>query len=577
MAVHPNQPRYNATVIPMSETALLEPSFADAITAIGQAHDLTPSKRTHWMCSLRQITKALDRPPESIAARWGAVVHQVSRLHHAGTDVEWKTLANHRSNAKAALIWYRKEHDLPLRGASLRPEWQRLRCRLVDRSRLAKLSGFLRYCSMKGVGPLEVDETVLDDYMHFRSETTALAVDTKARRAIARVWNGCIGGIDGWPPQRLTEPPLAGRKWPRWEDFPELLRNDVAAYLTALTKSRRGPTRKRLRPCKSSTIRTRGAELVSFAKKAVRLGIPIADLSSLAALLDPDVVERVLDDQWKKDGDEPKVFTIDLAKKLVSLARFLECLDEAGLERLDDMRANLEQYRHRGLTPKNLHLIRQVLSDEVWDRVINCPKALMLQARSLKDQAPVKAAVTAQIAVAIAIPTVAPVRASNLAAIRLDENLIKPGGPKTDYWLVFPHFDVKNRVDLNFQLDAYLTDIIDQYVHEFRPDLVRASNDAWLFPGKTGGPKDAHLFGIQITERIKKATGLRITIHQFRHATSAIYLKHRPGEYETVRQSLGHHRIQTTINFYCGLETMQATRLFGQIVRQHMTFEPETA
>jgi integrase len=296
----------------------------------------------------------------------------------------------------------------------------------------------------------------------------------------------------------------------------------------------------------------------------------------LAALLDPDIVERVLDDQWKREGDQPTVSTIDLAKKLVSVARFLECLDEAGLERLEDMRANLEQYRHGGLTPKNLHLIRQILNDEVWDRVVNCPKALMLRARSLKDQAPLKAAITAQIAVAIAILTVAPVRASNLAAIRLDENLIKPGGPQTSYWLVFPHYDVKNRVDLNFPLDEYLTDIIDEYVHEFRPALVHGSNDAWLFPGKTGGSKDAHLFGIQITERIKKATGLRITVHQFRHATSAIYLKHRPGEYETVRRSLGHRRIQTTINFYCGLETVHATKLFGQIVRQHLTFQSDT-
>jgi hypothetical protein len=561
----------------MTETALLEPSFADAVAAIVQARELAAPKRTHWICSLRQIAKALDRPPESIAARWVAVAHQVKGLHHLGSGIEWKTLANHKSNAKAALLWFRNEHALPLRGASLNPEWQRLRRGLVDRSRLAKLSGLLRYCSLKGVAPPDVDEAVLDDYMRYRAESTALAVDARARRAIARAWNSSGLEIEGWPRRRLTEPPLKAREWPRWEDFPEQLRTDVEAYLTALTKARRGPAGKRLRPCKPSTLRTRRTELVSFAKKAVRLGIPISDLTSLAVLLDPDIVERVLNDQWKKDGDEPKVFTIDLAKKLVSTARFLVCLDAAGLERLDDMRANLEQYRHGGLTSKNLQLIRQVLNDEVWGRVVNCPAALMLRARSLRDQAPLKAAVTAQIAVAIALLTVAPIRASNLAAIRLDENLIKPGGPQTPYWLVFPHYDVKNRVDLDFQLDADLTDMIDEYVHDFRPALVRRSNDAWLFPSKGAGSKDAHLFGIQITDRIQKATGLRITIHQFRHAAAAIYLKHRPGEYETVRRLLGHRNIRTTTNFYCGLETMHATKLFGQIVRQHLKFEPEAA
>jgi hypothetical protein len=44
-----------------------------------------------------------------------------------------------------------------------------------------------------------------------------------------------------------------------------------------------------------------------------------------------------------------------------------------------------------------------------------------------------------------------------------------------------------------------------------------------------------------------------------------------------VRRILGHRNIQTTINFYCGLETMQANKIFGDIVRKQMTFVPEPA
>ena len=175
---------------------------------------------------------------------------------------------------------------------------------------------------------------------------------------------------------------------------------------------------------------------------------------------------------------------------------------------------------------------------------------------------------------AVAIETAAPVRASNLAAIRLGENLIKPGGPDTPYWLVFPDYDVKNRVDLEFPLNASVTAIIDEYVHEFRPTLLLGSNDDLLFPGASGGHKDAHHFGNQITARVEKVTGLRITLHQFRHAAAAIYLKHRPGDYETVRRILGHRSVQTTIRFYCSLETTHATRLFGEIVQQHLGFDP---
>ena len=80
--------------------------------------------------------------------------------------------------------------------------------------------------------------------------------------------------------------------------------------------------------------------------------------------------------------------------------------------------------------------------------MVSLPNVLMQQARAAKDHAPIKAAVTAQLAVAIAILTFAPVRLSNLVSIELDKNLIKPGGLNTAYWLVFPHYDVKNRVDL---------------------------------------------------------------------------------------------------------------------------------
>ena len=80
--------------------------------------------------------------------------------------------------------------------------------------------------------------------------------------------------------------------------------------------------------------------------------------------------------------------------------------------------------------------------------------------------------------------------------------------------------------------------------------------------------------GPQITARINKAVGLRITPHQFRHAAAAIYLKHQPGDYETVRRLLGHRNIQTTINFYCGLQTTQATEQFGKIIRQQIKFDP---
>ncbi|MGN6309248.1 MAG: tyrosine-type recombinase/integrase [Xanthobacteraceae bacterium] len=555
-----------------SQEELLEPSFAHAMASIETANDLSREIKRHWACSLRQIGKWLDRPLEMIPARWTAIRILVSQLHHARVGVTAKTLANHKSNVTAALRWFGNEYQVPNRGVPLSSEWARLRDSIADRGRRARLYGLMRYCSGKGIGPAAVTDATVAEFLRYRTATSALAAGIAAHRSIARSWNACGRDNSNWPQQRLEEPALKISEAPSWEDFPEGLHHDIETHLAGLGKMRRGPDGKRIRPCTARTIKTRRAELMAVARMAVRQGTPIETLTSLAALLDPDVVDRVIDGYWKRNGKEPKIFTIELGWKLLGLAREFD-LAKATIDRLVEIRDTLEEYRRGGMTAKNLKLIRQVLSEDIWCEVVSLPQALMQRARADYAHAPVKAAVTAQIAVAIAILSVAPIRLANLVAINLDENLIRPAGSSKKYWLTFPHYDVKNRVDLEFPLDEILTKLIDEYVHDFRPILSRQTNAPWLFPGVAGKPKTANMFSTQITERIHKATGVRITVHQFRHAAAAVYLKHQPGGYETVRRLLGHRNIQTTINFYCGLETTQASETFGKLIRDQIKFD----
>jgi integrase len=555
-------------------TPLLEPSFLDLVGAVEQATELSDQRRRHWVCSLRQIAKWLDRPAAVIPARWHSVRISVAQLHHARVGVTAKTLANHKSNVRAALRWIGEERGVPQQGARLSAEWTSFRDRL-DKHLRQRLYSLIRHCSARGINPSSVDDEVFDYYWRYRTGTTGLASNNTARRFMIRAWNTCAVALGGGCLRPLAEPALKVAE-PTWEKFPEGLRRDLDEYFGVLAKPHRSLSGKRIQPCSPTTIATRRAELVAMARMAVRLGLPVESLNSLAALLQPNLVERVIDAYWQKNGDEPKRSTIDLGSKLLRMARETGCLDQAALDRLDEMRSALEQHRREGLTPKNLQLIRQVLTDGVWSEVVALPNILMQQARSAKDHAPIKAGISAQLAVAIAILTFAPIRLGNLASIELDQNLIKPGGLNTPYWLVFSNYDVKNKVDLNFQFDQLLTDLIDEYIHEFRPALLRGANATCLFPGEAGQHKNKLLFSKQIIERIQKAVGLRITPHQFRHAAAAVFLKHHPGHYETVRRFLGHRNIQTTIRFYCGLETMQATEEFGKLIRQQIKFEPQS-
>ena len=558
----------------MTTPPLLEASFADAVSAIEQATELSPQQRAQWCSALRQIASALDKPMVTLPARLTAVRLQLERLHPATIGANPKTLANQKSNVKAALRWLSTEHDVSPRGAPLTPAWAALRDGIDDYGRKARLSGLMRYCSGRGIEPEAVDEAALDDYFAYRKQTTSLATNSAARRSVARTWNACADESANWPRQRLIEPALQAAEGPAWEDFSEGLRGDVDNYVASLQQVRKGTNGKRYRPCSPKTIKTRRAELVAFARKAVKIGIPIGNLISFAALVHPHVVEQVIDAYWREDGDEPKIYTIELASKILILARRAG-LSRSLIECLEDMRANLEDYRQGGLTDKNLAVVRKVLTPGVWKSVVNLPAQLMRDAGGKLPYAPIKAALAAQIAVAIAILSFAPIRLGNLVAIRIDENLLRPGGPGSPFWLTFPHHDVKNRVRLDFTFDDDVTALIEEYIHQYRPHLMRGTASTYLFPGESGKPKTANMFSGQITDRVEDATGLRLTVHQFRHAAAATYLRHNAGAYEVVKRLLGHRNIQTTINFYCGLETTQANQEFGKIIRRQIRFEED--
>jgi hypothetical protein len=299
----------------MSEKAvLIEKSFADAIAMIAAAKELPEQTRRHWPTSLRKIAQALDKPLEVIPARYSGVRADLLQLHHVPAGLTAKTLANHKSNVKSALIYLAREKGIPQYGAPLTPPWQELIAGIADSLIRSRLSSFVRFCSANTITPGDVDEAVVDRFMNYRTRCGKPA-DDAFRRLSARAWNANVGKIPGWPVRRLIEPPIKTDVEIKWEEFPEGLRTGLDRYLDGLTRIRKSRRGQRIRPLKPSTIHTRRAELQAAARMAVKVGVAIEKLDSLAALLAPDVAEEILDAYWAKNGDTPKLFTIDLAAR----------------------------------------------------------------------------------------------------------------------------------------------------------------------------------------------------------------------------------------------------------------------
>ena len=64
-----------------------------------------------------------------------------------------------------------------------------------------------------------------------------------------------------------------------------------------------------------------GGRLIAAVRAAVAAGIPLEELRSLRDLLRPDRVEIIIEYYWEKNGEKPSLYTIDLASKLLALAR----------------------------------------------------------------------------------------------------------------------------------------------------------------------------------------------------------------------------------------------------------------
>jgi len=157
---------------PQSSVAALidEPSWAEVIVAIEKADDLGPDQKCHWSTSLRRMGRYLDRPLCLIPTRIAAIGPAVKRLHPARLGVNPKTFANHRANARAALLWFNRQTPGCGRNASMDPGYRSLLDQVPDRYARDMLSPFFRFLSAQGVRPDDVRDSHVEAFVCYRKE-----------------------------------------------------------------------------------------------------------------------------------------------------------------------------------------------------------------------------------------------------------------------------------------------------------------------------------------------------------------------------------------------------------------------
>lgn len=448
----------------------------------------------------------------------------------------------------------------------LLPEWKALLDTLPSKY-VRKLSAGMRYLSGKGVTPaavtaadlLEYCDAIVADRMRRNPEKTA--------DAVIWAWNRTTKACPDWPQVILPRQDKRDSYSYPLEFFPETFREDVEAYLGRLTHGilfddgddediDLGP----LRPVRPATVETRRRQLRAAASCLVHSGVPVSEIVSIATLVEVPNAKLILHFLLQRQGGIPSGGVAQMGTLLAKAALHWAKVSPEHHVRLRRLAARVA-VQHSGMTAKNRERLRPFDDDSLVVEFVCLPDTIRKKVERDKRPPRLKAR-HAQMAAAIAILLVIPLRRTNLAAIDIDRHMVSN---RNGVYLVIPEHETKNREAINFQIPSFALNIIKWYMIEYRRHLCKGESTA-LFPGRDGQPKSPATLAIQIKDTVREFLGLEFNIHLFRHAAGKIFLDLNPGNYEVVRQLLRHKSVNTTTSAYSGAETRKAGLLYADVL-----------
>ncbi len=556
--------RINQTILNQGPAHFEGTSLNNVLKHLATSTSLSNMRKRDLRSAVSRIADMLESTPERLPANIKQLKPLVSKIHPAQNYISAKTLQNLNSNLLAAVRHFlATEKPVHLR-KKLSSNWHHIYSQLPDKHFNSGLSRFVHFNSDRHIDPGNVNDETVSAFVQDLTDNSFIA-DKKRNdihRRTTRLWNEISSIVSDWPNQKLTVP---DHRKPRGTypptDFPTAFQDDVASYLVwledkdALAEDR-PPGR-----CKPRTISFRRSQIQLAASALVMQGRNIDEVKSLSDLVETEAVKDILRQYLDKNDDEPTSFIQGLAITLVSIAQYWVKVPNDLLSKIKRVKRQLGGQRV-GVTDKNRHMLLHFTDDHNRRLLLQLPDRLMqLAAR----QPTAKAAITTQKAIAIEMLLMAPIRMANLINLRFDQHLIKPGGNRGQYHLVLSEHETKNEQSYEVRLPKQLTEYIDRYQTYLLPAIINTPNP-YLFPNKLTGHKAQATLSQQIKETITKYTGLDLTGHQFRHLSGLFFLEENPGQYESVRQLLGHKHIKTTIAFYTGMNTKEATRVYDDLI-----------
>jgi hypothetical protein len=242
---------------PFADPASL--TLEDVLKRVAAAQNLTPRQKREITSAVNSTALWLHRTPAEIPANHEYLRRAFQRLDFGTLGVGRARIKNVQSLMKRGL----EVVGVPTSGgylAPLNPTWARLKDKIADPYPRGCLARFLRFCSVRGIGPDEVDDGVVEAFRLELQKENLTARPEVAVQSAVRLWNRQVDQVPDWPRIRLT--PLLRRETYtlRWEQLPADLVADVERYLAILAGLDPTDPLAPLRPLKPHSIRKRRYE-----------------------------------------------------------------------------------------------------------------------------------------------------------------------------------------------------------------------------------------------------------------------------------------------------------------------------
>lgn len=130
--------------------------------------------------------------------------------------------------------------------------------------------------------------------------------------------------------------------------------------------------------------------------------------------------------------------------------------------------------------------------------------------------------------------------------------------------ITVPGHEVKNNRDLNYELGENATALMERYLQDARPVLLREPSE-YLFPAQNGSSKRTQHLSDLIKKTILEHTGMTINAHLFRSIAGKIHSMAAPGDFATLSHVL-HNTLRTAMKSYAQFEHQSSLRHYQDSV-----------